>query len=210
MDGREAVLYILKNNIPGVLVECGVHEGAQPMIWLQTLLEQGCTDRDIYLYDTFTGMTEPGTEDYSVPGSLMYDCPVQVTYNEWKSNQKDTYNAWCYGSLQLVKDNLSRFPYPKDRIHFIQGDVCQTLLEPSNIPNNIALLRMDTDWYESSKAEMDYLYPKVVPGGMVIMDDYFHWNGQRKATDDYLREHNISCHITRVDAKVGAFVKNYI
>jgi hypothetical protein len=207
MDGAEAVEYILKNNIPGVLIECGVHEGAQPMLWIQKLLEYGCTDRDIYLYDTFTGMTEPGKEDYSVPGSLMYNCPVDVTYHEWEKNQRDTHNEWCYGSLQLVKDNLYKFPYPKERIHFIQGDVCKTLQDPSYVPDKIALLRMDTDWYESSKAEMDYLYPKVIPGGMVIMDDYFHWNGQRKATDDYLKLHNISCSITRVNAKVGAFIK---
>lgn len=207
MDGPDAIEYILKYNIPGALVECGVDKGAQPLSWIDTLLKYNCVDRDIYLYDTFAGMTEPTTEDYSVKDSLMYHCsPIQV-YNEWKNQQRDTHNEWCYGSLDEVKNTLYHRPYPKDKIHFIKGDVLETLKDSSKLPNEIALLRMDTDWYESSKMEMDILYPKVVNKGVVIMDDYFHWNGQRKATDEYLMNHQLNYNIHRVNAKVGAFIK---
>lgn len=208
MDGPQAIEYILKNNIPGALVECGVDQGAQPFHWILTLLKYGCTDRDIYLYDTFTGMTEPGEEDYSVPGSLMYDCPADTTYEVWKSNQKDDHNEWCYGSLQTVQNNLYQTSYPFHKIHFIQGDVLQTLQNPNHLPEKIAMLRMDTDWYESSKIEMEVLYPRVVSGGIVVMDDYFHWNGQRKATDEYLLQNHLRYQVIRVNAKVGAFIKN--
>lgn len=207
MDGKEAVEYILKNNISGALIECGVDKGAQPLLWIKTLLENGCTTRDIYMYDTFAGMTEPTNEDYSVRDSLMYHCtPLQVR-QEWGKQQRDDHNEWCYGSLEEVRRKLFEYPYPKERIHFIKGDVLETLNKTENIPDHIALLRMDTDWYESSKVEMEVLYPRVVNKGLVIMDDYYHWNGQRKATDEYLMGHFLDYKIQRVNAKVGAFIK---
>lgn len=208
MDGREAIEYILNYNIQGALVECGVDQGAQPFLWIQTLLQHNCTDRDIYLYDTFTGMTEPTDDDYSVTDSLMYHCTAQQVRYEWQKQQRDDHNEWCYGSLEQVQHNLYQTSYPRDKIHFIKGDVSDTLRIKENIPDQIALLRMDTDWYESSKLEMNVLYPHVVKNGVVIMDDYYHWNGQRKATDEYLREHQLNYTVHRVNAKVGAFIKN--
>jgi O-methyltransferase len=207
MDGPDAIDYIIKNNIPGVLVECGVDKGAQPFSWIETLLKHQCTDRHIYLYDTFTGMTEPTKDDYSVKETQMYHCTPQQVYNEWKNQQKPTHNEWCYGSLEEVQNKLFQTSYPKDKLHFIKGDVLETLNQSNLLPNEIALLRMDTDWYESSKIEMEQLYPRVVHEGLVIMDDYFHWNGQRKATDEYLMNHQLNYKIERVNAKVGAFIK---
>jgi hypothetical protein len=207
MDGSDAIEYILKHTIPGALVECGVDKGAQPKCWMETLIKHQCTDRDIYLYDTFAGMTEPTKEDYSIRDSLMYHCTALQVQQEWEKQQRDDHNEWCYGSLEEVQKTLLDTGYPLDKIHFIKGDVLQTLQNAMNIPNQIALLRMDTDWYESSKKEMEVLYPHVVNNGVVIMDDYYHWNGQRKATDEYLINHQLDYKIHRVNAKVGAFIK---
>lgn len=210
MDGVDAVRYVLENNIPGAFVECGVEKGTQPLTWIQTLLAYNCTNRDIYLYDTFSGMTEPTNEDFSTQDTLMYHSDAEQTYKKWSSEQKEDHNGWCYGSLEEVKERLFQYPYPRNKIHFIKGDVLETLRILSNIPDEIALLRMDTDWYESSKIEMEILYPRVSKYGLVIMDDYYHWHGQRKATDEYLLSIGVSPILTvkRVNAKTGSFIKS--
>lgn len=68
---------------------------------------------------------------------------------------------------------------------FIEGDVCETLLESKNLPDKIALLRLDTDWYASTRTELEVLYPKISSGGILIVDDYGHWLGARKAVNEF-------------------------
>ena len=95
---------------------------------------------------------------------------------------------WCYSPLEKVKDRLN----PQDKLHYIVGDVMETLKDKTNIPDKIAILRLDTDWYESSKYELEQMYDNVVTGGVIIFDDYYHWDGQRRATDDFFKSKNIS------------------
>lgn len=83
----------------------------------------------------------------------------------------------------------------------------ETLKEKKYIPDKISVLRLDTDWYESSKFELEKLYPNVVDGGVIILDDYFHWDGQRRATDEYFQENNIKKTIFRNNKKTGFFIK---
>lgn len=68
-------------------------------------------------------------------------------------------------------------------LEFVIGPVEETLI--TKVPERIALLRLDTDWYESTRAELEYLYPRLVVGGVLIVDDYGHWKGARKAVDEY-------------------------
>ena len=72
-------------------------------------------------------------------------------------------------------------------VKLIQGDVAETLLESKNLPEKIAILRLDTDWYESTRIELERLYPLLEPGGVLIIDDYGHFDGARKAVDEYFK-----------------------
>ena len=128
------------------------------------------------MYDTFEGMSAPTKEDYSFRSG-----DAMEKFNQTKFNNKSS--SWCYASLEDVKNTLSFSNYPKENIHYIKGMVEETI--PKLIPEKIALLRLDTDWYESTKHELEYLYPLLAPGGVLIIDDYGHWDGCRKAVDEY-------------------------
>ena len=113
-------------------------------------------------------------------------------HNHWKSKIiNETTNNWCYTPLEIVKNKLNSTGYPENNLHYIVGDVLETLKDKKNIPEKIAILRLDTDWYESSKYELEQMYDNVVYGGLIIFDDYYHWEGQRKATDNFFKKRNI-------------------
>ena len=114
----------------------------------------------------------------------------------------------CYIPIQQVKNRLNSTGYPQCHLHYIIGDVMETLQDKSTIPEKIAILRLDTDWYESSKYELEQMYDNVVKGGVIIFDDYFHWNGQRKATDEFFKSKNLDYDIVNLgDGKTGAIIK---
>ena len=131
-------------------------------------------------YDTFQGMTAPTHHDVASTGGASAAQLLSTTA------VADGNNVWCVASLEDVETNISKTSYSPEQLVFIKGDVASTLKERA--PNDIALLRLDTDWYESTKAELEVLYPKLVPGGVCILDDYGHWQGARKAVDDYFRQ----------------------
>ena len=91
----------------------------------------------------------------------------------------------CYASLQDVKNNVSKTSFPQDNIFYIVGDVCETLKEKNNIPQHISLLRLDTDWYQSTKTELEILFPNLNSNGILIVDDYGHWEGSKRAVHEY-------------------------
>ena len=208
MDGANVIPYIIQNNIEGAIVECGVESGKFEIIWINELLKRKEV-RDIYLYDTFEGLTEPGENDFTCEGAVLYNMSKDAVYKTWKS-YKDSGKPWCSCSLEKVKKTLESTGYPKDKLHYIKGDVSKTLLEVSNIPEKISCLRLDTDWYESSKIELEKLYDNVVPGGVIIFDDYFHWDGQRKATDEFFNSRGIKHQFVRIDVKTAAIIKTRI
>ena len=85
----------MNNNIEGVLVECGVDTGMFEEIWINELIKNN-TVRDIYLYDTFTGLTEPGENDYTCKDYVLCNMSKEDVYNEWKSKIiNETTNNWC-------------------------------------------------------------------------------------------------------------------
>jgi hypothetical protein len=173
----KAVEYVARNRIAGSLVECGVWRGGSMMAAAMTLVRLGDTSRDLYLFDTFAGMTEPTSYDETFDG-------VDARTAWQQESGGAPLNAWCHATLEDVVANLSSTGYPRARLNFVQGPVEETL--PSRAPDRISLLRLDTDWYESTRHELEHLYPRLERGGVLIVDDYGHWKGARKAVDEYL------------------------
>lgn len=168
------------NQVDGDFIECGVWEGGNIMGIIAYLLSHNMFDRNIWLYDTFNGLTEPSEYDYTETGGMNNS---QVK-NHWNNNKiNETTNNWCYSDLESVKNRVLSLGYTKENIHFIVGDVCETLNK--NVPKKISLLRLDTDWYESTKCELEVLYPNIESNGALIIDDYGYWSGAKKAVDEF-------------------------
>jgi len=170
-----SINYIIKNKILGDFVECGVWKGGSMMLAAK-LLKHNKSDRLIYLYDTFEGMSVPGQYDFASNVKKIKQNHAEVLL---KKNKK----LLCLANIDEVKKNLNSTGYTNDHIRFFKGDVKQTLNQ--NLPDKIALLRLDTDWYESTKIELEKLFPKLTPGGILIIDDYKSWEGCKKAVDEY-------------------------
>ena len=170
----EAVRYIVRNQIPGDIAECGVWRGGSMMAVALTLLSESDTTRRLYLYDTFGGMTQPTDRDLDFRG--------MAAEQMLKAVPRGT-GLWAYASIEDVRSNLASTQYPQDRIQYIQGRVEEPL--PKSLPSMLSLLRLDTDWYESTNNELKYMYPLLVCNGVLIIDDYGHWQGAKQATDEY-------------------------
>ncbi len=173
----QATRHVIDRNIPGDLAECGVWRGGSVMLMASTLLSLRCTDRTIWLYDTFNGVTPPADDDVQeMSGRKASDILA-----ERERSVADPF--WGIASRSLVETNLARTGYPLDRFRFVEGDILSTL--PATAPDRLALVRLDTDWYASTRHELQHLYPRLSPGGVLIIDDYGYWRGARKATDEY-------------------------
>ena len=148
------------------------------MVMALTLLNCNSQKRDIYLYDTFEGMVEPGEKDVDFKG--------RHSRGDWKKHQTKDVNEWCYSPLEDVKQNMASTGYPDEKVHFIKGKVEETI--PAEIPDKIAVLRLDTDWYESTVHELEHLFPRLAERGVLLVDDYGHWKGQKEAVDTYFKD----------------------
>lgn len=177
--------YVVKNSIEGAFVECGVWRAGSSMAMALSLLNLNIKDRSLFLFDTFSGMTEPSDNDVDGRG-------VRAKEILGRTPKGDGNNVWCVAGLEDVKANMASTAYPKELVKYIEGDIIETLKIAENIPDKIALLRLDTDWYDSTKAELEVLYPKLVKGGVCIIDDYGHWHGARKAVTEYFDA--LGCH----------------
>jgi O-methyltransferase len=182
----DCVRYVVGRDVPGAFVECGVWRGGSVLAMIATLDDAGAEPRDIWLYDTFEGMTEPTEHDVSE-----LEPPPLETWREAQARGErpwaDLFDAKMFNESQ-VRETLLGTGYPNERLRFVRGPVEQTL--PAQAPEGeIALLRLDTDWYESTRHELEYLYPRVVTGGVLIIDDYGHFEGARRAVDEYFAGH---------------------
>lgn len=195
----DATNYISENNIPGGVVECGVWRGGSMMATINTLMERRDMSRVFHLFDTFEGMAEPTEKD------VMYDGKTAKELLDRDKAKEGADHNWCVASLEDVRQNIFSTGYPKDRIHFIKGKVEDTL--PKHAPERIALLRLDTDWYASTAHEMKHLYPRLSEGGVLIIDDYGHWQGARQAVDEYFAAQNFRPLLTRMDYSARMMVK---
>ncbi|MGW0229262.1 TylF/MycF/NovP-related O-methyltransferase [Actinopolymorpha singaporensis] len=186
----DAIRYMVRSGVPGAIVECGVWRGGSMQAVARTLLDLGVLDREIYLFDTFEGMPRPTERDIRWTGESAADLLASET-----GRAADLLQARA--SLEDVRAVMGGVAYPPARVHFVAGRVEDTV--PDQAPETIAVLRLDTDWYESSRHELRHLYPRLAPGGVLILDDYAWWNGVAEATDEYFEEHPPMPFLIRID-----------
>jgi hypothetical protein len=186
----QAVRYVVRANVPGSIVECGVWRGGSMMAVAYALQALGHADKDIYLFDTYEGMARPTAEDICHAGTRA------LMEFENRKTGKDS-SEWCRASLEDVRSNLLGTGYDADRLKFVKGKVEETI--PDSAPGQISILRLDTDWYESTRHELIHLYPRLAKGGVLIIDDYGYWRGCRKAVDEYFNETKTPILLNRVD-----------
>jgi len=176
----QSVKYIQENEIPGAIVECGVELGAGLVTIGNALENFDSINRSVLGFDTFSGMSKPTKNDF-----MSDRMPAEKVMSQYP--MRNGVRDFCYGSLEEVDAAIRlRTDYPRDNFHLVQGLVEETI--PSFAPPQIALLRLDTDWYESTKHELEHLYPLLSPGGVLMIDDYGIWQGARKATDEYFED----------------------
>jgi O-methyltransferase len=191
----DAVRYCERRAVPGAFAECGVWRGGSVLTMILVLQGLGVDDRDIHLFDTFEGMTAPTEEDTSP-----LDPPALET---WAEAQESGERAWSelfsheVFDEAAVRELLVSTGYPSERLHFARGPVEQTL--PEAAPERLALLRLDTDWYESTRHELEQLWPRLSDGGVLIVDDYGHWEGARRAVDEFFATSAAPVLLSRID-----------
>lgn len=171
------------------------------MLMAKMLANRGISNRKIYLFDTFEGMPPSSSVDITYKGMEANTLLADNIDNKEES-------IWCLAGLEEVKRNLNSTNFPESNLIYVKGKVEETL--PSYQPaDRIALLRLDTDWYESTKHELNVLFPLVVENGVLIIDDYGHWQGCRKAVDEYFDAHNYPVMLNRIDYTGRMAIKNF-
>lgn len=170
-----ATRYVVQHQIPGDIVECGVWRGGSMQAVALTLMGLGSTERDLHLFDTFEGMPPPTEHDLRQDGTPAAELLARASRDA---------SVWAVAGLEDVQQGMAEVGYPAEKVHFHRGLVEETI--PAAAPETISILRLDTDWYESTKHELEHLYKRLSPGGVLIIDDYGHWEGSRRATDEFL------------------------
>ena len=188
---HDAVRHVVRAGISGAFVECGVWKGGSLLVIARTLLGLGSADRDLFGFDTFAGMPAAARED--------------VRYDGKRGSEPSAMNLPVAPSADAVRGLVLGAGFPSDRLHLVPGRVEETI--PNSAPSEIAVLRLDTDWYESTRHELEHLYPRLSSGGILIIDDYGHWQGARQATDEYLARLDRPPFLARVDYTVRVAVK---
>jgi len=197
----DAVRYCVRNQLPGGFAECGVWRGGSVLAMVMALQDLGRDDRDFYLFDTFTGPTEPTEEDVSARQE-----PAVKTWRRYQERNVTPWGEAFHPTIfneEIVRTTVGSTGYPAERLHFVAGRVEETV--PDRAPEQLAVLRLDTDFYVSTRHEMVHLYPRLVSGGVLIVDDYGHWQGARRAVDEYLAAQPKGPLLTWIDytAKIG-------
>lgn len=182
-----AAEYLSIEKIQGAYVECGVWRGGSAIAFCLGTIKKDLDKREVYLYDTFEGYLGTSKEDFQI--------------QDGKSPQelyKGDSNYLCSAELHDVQSGVEASGYPLDLVTYVVGDVLKTI--PDILPKSIALLRLDTDYFDSTLHELKHLFPLVTPGGVIIIDDYDHWNGSKKACDDYFKSINEEVLLMRMEA----------
>jgi hypothetical protein len=193
----QAVRHLARQGVDGCFVECGVWRGGSSMAVALALIQEDQTERNLYLYDTFEGMTPPTCADRTTDGA---------SAQEHLDRDVNRTGYWCVAGIDDVRRNMASTGYPEERVQFVKGPVEATI--PQHAPTEaIALLRLDTDWYESTRHELVHLFPLLCEGGVLIIDDYGHWMGARKAVDEYLNGLPRQYYMHRIDYTGRLLVK---
>ncbi len=174
----QSISYVLNNEISGDFVECGVWRGGCPML-MGLMCQKYNVSRKVWLFDTFAGMPRPDEKDYMITSVSQ---SAQSIWNKQSINSNSS--KWCLAPEEEVRDNLLKVGLDISQFIFVKGLVENTI--PCEGLNEISVLRLDTDWYSSTKHELLHLFPIVVNGGIVIIDDYGSWAGSKKAVDEFM------------------------
>jgi len=204
----EQVAYCEKNNIPGALVECGVWKGGAVGIMALANLQYGKKRRPLYLFDSFDDICEPDPE---VDGALAVKDVEGLLGRKIENLSgrtapiKGVYDSrGGHGTIETCRALLvDQLKYEESMLHFCKGWFEDSLPREAPQINQIALLRLDADWYKSTKICLDYLYDKVVPGGFIIFDDYGRYEGCKKAVEDFFVERKIRPFLYYADHQHG-------
>ena len=168
--------YLRDNKIEGDVVETGVWRGGSALICASFLR----SDQELYLYDTFSGMTKPGEFDYRIGQNNN-----AITLDKWKDLSEGS--EWVSASINEVIKNFKKYNLLSNAIKFVEGNVEDTLKSKAT-PDKVSLVRIDTDFYASTKVALEIFWPKLSKKGILILDDYGHWDGARRATDEYFQD----------------------
>jgi O-methyltransferase len=205
------VEYVIRNNIPGDFVECGVWLGASPYVIAKALLRLGATDRRIYMYDTYEGFPygEPIDVPYSPDGNYAQLLEATKEFRRVGGGDRFSGSTEMKAPIETTRANVEASGYPKDKLIFVKGLVEDTIpgAVPATAPEQISILRLDTDHYRSTRHELDHFYPRLSRGGLLIIDDYGYYLGSKQATDEYFAEKKIPACLFRIDEHVRAFIK---
>lgn len=183
----EAVRYVVRADVPGDIVECGVWRGGSMMAVALTLVDLDAADRGLHFFDTFTHMPDPGDEDVDLNGVRAVDIIDEARASP----------VFRHLPMADVERLLHGTGYPARHLHFVPGLIEETI--PGAAPEAIALCRLDTDWYTSTAHELDHLWPRIAPAGVLIVDDYGHFMGAKKAVDEYFVDHAEPVFLHRMD-----------
>lgn len=198
----KAIKYLEDAGIGGDIVECGVWRGGSMMVAAHTLVSLGNTARNLYLFDTYEGLPRPDDDnDVDIWGNRAIDGWLPLSVGNEKSH-------WAEAAQEEVRTNLLSTGYPAERLHLVKGMVERTI--PDAAPQRIALLRLDTDWYASTKHELEHLFRRLSRHGVIIIDDYGHFKGARKAVDEFIQSHDVPILLHRIDysGRVGIKVSD--
>lgn len=184
----EYVLHVNKQGIEGDIVELGVWKGGATMVMMLAQLKSS-HNREFWLFDTFQGLPPPTKEDDERSKIIFKQVLAGTAYSRQRSGLVSE-GKWNYGPKSIVKNVIRSTGYDLSKVHLIEGKVEETL-PIVTLPPKIAILRLDTDWYASTKIELELLWDLLVPGGLLYIDDYCTWGGARKATDDFFTKRGL-------------------
>jgi O-methyltransferase len=174
---EQCIVDVLREGVPGDLLEAGVWRGGMTIFMRGVLRAYGASDRLVWVADSFAGLPQPETGQ---------------EYDAWKEGDMAV-------SLQEVQQNFERYGLLDDQVRFLQGFFSQTL--PQAPIEKLAILRVDADLYSSTLDVLNNLYPRLSPGGYAIFDDYQNLPDCKRAIDEFRAAHNIREPISKIDER---------
>ncbi len=186
------VAEIKKNNLKGDLVECGVAQGGSSALMALKAFENCKNGRKIWLFDSFEGLPEASGKDFKNGDKGDFIRPLD--------------KGSCLGTIEQVERLFSKLGIDKKNVIMIKGWFQETLPEYKNKINKISLLRIDADWYESTKCCLDNLYDNVIDEGFIVIDDYGTCFGAKKALDEFLTKKKLQVRLIH-DGRGGCYFK---
>ena len=175
----EITALVEERNLQGALVECGVAQGGTSAMMALTNQSLGKQSRQKWLFDSYEGLPEPTEQDYEGGKAGEFIRPLP--------------KGSCLGTIEQVSELMfDILKFPKEEVHLVKGWFQDTLPLYREKVGEIALLRLDGDWYESTKVPLDNFFDQLVPGCLVIIDDYATCFGSRKAVDEFRVNRNIT------------------